>query len=613
MIYCQLSKNMKKYIFIIITLLYSVSAFSQESAMRVSAPSVVAVGEPFKVEFSLENSPTKFIVPDFEGFDMVAGPTMSSSTSISIINGKRETSSAYIYTCVLIAQKKGNLFIGQATAYFGSKVVKSRALPMEAVANRDSGGSTTQQQGGQKVSADDILLLMSVNKTKAYIGEALIVTLKLATRVELVGVEAAKYPSFNGFWTQELPIAENEPWNRENINDKIYETRILRKYILFPQNSGELAIDKMSMEIVARIVMDSPAQRRSIFDDFFGGGVSTQNIKRKVETRRIDIAVSELPTNAPFSFNGAVGDFSINSKLSSDMLSANSSGNIELVISGNGNMPLISEPKFALPNSFELYTVKSQDEYKVTSQGAIGKKIFEYPFIARAAGKYEIPAVEFSYFNPQTKKYKTISTKAMEIGIAVDTTANEEVGTTRIFTGVTKEELKILGNDIRYIETSYPEFTNKGDFYISSFMYFFNLILAINAALCVFWSLKRKLKYNSDVVRVRSSKARKIAVLRVKGAKSFMDSGNESQFYQATLQAMWGYISDKLNIELALLSKSNVSDALSIKGVDNDLITKYINIIEKCEMAQYAPVTDSSMSDIYNNSIEIISNLEDKI
>ena len=593
--------------------MFATSVFAQPANMRVSAPSVIAVGEPFKVEFILGEKPTHFSVPEFEGFDMVAGPITSSSTSMTIINGKRETNSAYTYTCVLIAKEKGNLTISSATANYGSKEVKSKPLPIEAVDERATGASGATSAKSNTVSKDDILLLMNIDKTNAYIGEALIVTLKLATRVELAGIEGAKYPSFNGFWTQELTIPDNTPWERENINDKIYESRILKKYILFPQSSGKLSIDQMSMDIVARIVMNSPAERRSMFDDFFGGGMSTQNIKRKVKTKRIDINVSNLPSNAPASFNGAVGDFSINTILSNDIMNANSSGNISIDITGEGNLPLITEPELTLPNSFELYTVKTKDNYKTTSRGAVGSKTFEYPFIARASGGYEIEPTQFSFFNPKTKKYKTLNTKAMRIAIEADTTSNEEGSTTKIFTGVTKQELKILGNDIKYIETTYPEFQTRGNFFVSSFSYMLILLLILIVAAGAFWYLKRNIKINSDVVRVRSSKARKIAVLRVKGAKSLMDNGKETEFYQETLKAMWGYVSDKLNIEAALLSKSNINDALSAKGVDSELIIRYIDIIEQCEMAQYAPIADKSMSDIYNKSIEIISNLEDKI
>lgn len=602
---------MKSYLIAVLALFFSISLYAQSSEMIVSAPSVVAVGEPFKVEFKLQNKPSNFQIPLFKGFDMVAGPTESSSRSISIINGKQESKSEFTFTCVLIALEKGITNIESASATVDGKEVKSRQVPIEVVG--DGGRDATSTGSAKTIAKDDMQLLMSVNKSTVYKGEAVVVTIKLVTRVDLAGVESAKYPSFDGFWTQELKIPDDQQWLRENLNDKIYNTRIISRYLLFPQTTGELKIDKMSMELVAQIVMNSPAQRRSIFDDFFGGGASVQNIKRKVESKEIKINVLNLPESAPLSFDGAVGEFNMSSKLSSDLLSANSSGNVTVVISGNGNLPLISEPKIDFSNSFEVYNVKSTDNYTVSKGGAIGSKSYDFPFIARAAGKYSIPALEFTYFNPKTKKYITLNGGELELSVSVDTTSNNNGEATKVFTGVTKQELKILGSDIKYIDIDFPEIRSKNSFFIGSWLFYFIILFIFGVGFLISNYLRKNIKFRKDIVKVRSSKARKIALSRLKGAKVLMENEKSNQFYQEILKAMWGYVSDKLNIELALLSKSNIDGALAAKGVEDEFIKNYISVIEQCEFAQYAPSSDSSMSEIYNKSIDVISNLEDKI
>lgn len=606
---------MRRYILILLMFLCAYPLFAQRFSINVDAPRVVALGEPFRVEFKMNKRPDSFVAPDFKGFDILAGPTIAEGRSVEISQGKTVTNEEYTYTYVLLANSEGNVAIKEATASSGGVTVKSRSIPIELVkdaARASDATSNASSNAKQTIAADDILLIMSVDRSSLYKGEAVIATLKLATRIDLAGIEGAKYPSFNGFWVQEY--VEDTPWIRETISNKIYDTKVLKKYILFPQKSGELAIDMMSMDVLARIVVQSSQRGNSLFDNFFGGGAVTQDIRRKVDTKRIVLNIKELPTPVPASFSGAVGEFNFSGSLSSDILTANSSGNLTLKISGNGNLPLVSEPVVKLPSSFEAYKVKSTESINSSSSGVSGEKVFEYPFIVRAAGTYQINPIEFTYFDPKKEGYTTISTRTMDLGVSIDTLSGAAgSNNTTIYTGVTKEELKILGNDIRYIITSPVKFYNKGSFFIFSNQYLlilFGVILLFASS--VIWYSKNR-KFNRDVVRVKSSKARKMALGRLKIAKSYMNGVNDSQFHQEILKALWGYVGDKLNIEVAMLSKSNISEALSYKGVSNELIEKYLELIQDCEYAQYAPGNKTSIESVYNNSIEVISNLEEKI
>lgn len=619
----------KKIVLIVSFILLSFAVMAKGVSISVDAPRVIAVGAPFRVEFAMNGKPDNFNAPSFDGFDIVAGPSTSQSTSISIINGKTEKSSTFMYTYVLVAREAGNLVIGSASAIESGVTTKTSPLNIEvikeggnaAATTTSSSNSSSQSGGGQQtakaksIASDDILLLVTTSRNNIYEGEPIVAKIKILTRAELVEISSAKYPSFEGFWTQDLQIDQNNEWQREVYNDKVYDSKVIREYILFPQKKGTITIEPMSMDFVARVEM--PASQRSsnsIFDSFFGGGVQYQNIKRKVQSPKVTITVKPFNKTAPASYNGAVGSFNIKAELSDDIISANNSANIKVTISGTGNIPLINEPVIDFPTSFEQYKVRTSDDVKVTTSGVTGSKIFEYPFIARAKGDYVVEPIEFTYFDINKRDFVTLRTPEMKIAVTNDNSSNaSQLGGTTVISGLSKEELKVIGSDIRFIHSGKPHLQAKGFLFITSFAYWAVLIvmLLIFAFAIIFF--RKRIKASKDIVRQKSKKASRAALSRLREAKKSMHENTKSLFYQNILKAMWGYVGDKLNIENSLLSSDNISQKLAEKGIDEQTIADFKKVVANAEEAQYAPSGEIDMVNIYQKALTVITTLDNRL
>ena len=420
-----------------LTALFALAIFSASAAEKVtfeaSSPLTVAVGEAFRVEFALNAYPDKgtFKAPSFDGFDVIAGPAESSGQSIQIVNGAMTKSINYTITYVLLPQAAGNVTVGAAEVTVDGTVYRSNALPIEIVnEGKSPGAGGTQSRPREdsspdvtaqnQIAKDDILLRAVVSRTSVYKGEPLRVTFKLYERVPVVGYNDVKFPSFNGFWAQELNT-DNARRQRETFNGKVYETLVAKEYLLYPQQAGTLVIEPAELTAVAQVVVPG---RRNV-DPFFGGGPDFVNVPRKVQSPRINIAVKPLPAGAPASFSGAVGSFTMDAVLPQERLAANSAATYTVKISGTGNLTFVQAPKLTLPASFEQYNVKTTESINTSAAGISGYRQFEYPFIARAEGTYEVEPVEFSYFDPSRMQYMTLKSKALELEITPDAKGGE--------------------------------------------------------------------------------------------------------------------------------------------------------------------------------------------
>lgn len=417
---------------------------------EASSPLTVAVGETFRVEFTLNAEPDKesFKAPSFEGFDVLAGPSVSTGESLSIINGSMTKSFSYNITYVVLAQQAGNLTVGPAQITVDGTVYRTNPLPIEIVQeNNDQGNRNTDRpqeneasnNAQRKIAKDDILLRTIVSRTSVFKGEPLRVTFKLYERVNVVGYDGVKFPSFNGFWAQELNTG-NAPRRRETYNGKVYETLVAREFLLYPQQSGTLTIDPAELTAVAQVVVQS----RNI-DPFFGGGHEVYNVPRKVQSQRVTVTVKPLPAGAPESFNGAVGRFTLDATLPPDRIAANSAATYTVKIAGSGNLTLVQVPKLTLPTSFEQYNVKTTESINTSASGISGYRQFEYPFIARAEGTYEIEPVEFTYFDPERMRYTTLHAKPLTLDVTPDASGNDGAPVVQ-GRGMSKEEVRLLGH-----------------------------------------------------------------------------------------------------------------------------------------------------------------------
>lgn len=607
---------MYRYLLTLISILF-LGSVSAQTKFEIDAPGIVSVGERFNVRLVLNAEPDGDLTPPkFEGFDLLAGPILSQGQSISIINGKTTQESSFTYTYTLAATTEGRFTISAASITSAGKRYSTRSLPIEVVkdASRAIVSSGPQGQGKAEapagsVAADDILIRLVPSATTVYRGEAIRVSVKMYTRVGIAGLENAKYPAFNGFWTQELNV-DGYDWVRETYNNKVYNSRILREYLLFPQKAGQLEIEQLSMTVIAQLVSNQGGGG-SLFDDFFGGGPSVRNVNKNVASAPIRITVKDTPQPAPASFGGAVGNFTFQGAISSASLPANSAGSITLKLSGSGDFPMIDAPKLTLPAAFEQYDVKTTDNVKYTVAGASGTREYEIPFIARAEGDYTIPAIEFTYFDPAAAKYQTLSTGDFNITITKDEGGRTSAGA--IVSGISKEDLKILGEDIRFIRVGSPALRDKDSYFVWS-VWFFVLTFAIIAIFATLLQVMQKvIKQRSDMARMTTKKANSKALKRLRKAKSYMTLGNKAAFYDETLKALWGYMSDKLLIPVSGLSKESIRTELLSRSIDESDVEALLSLIEECEQAQYSPAATTSMDGVYNNTLDMIGKFESKV
>ena len=422
----------------------------------------------------------------------------------------------------------------------------------------DSSPDVTAQN---QIAKDDILLRAVVSRTSVYKGEPLRVTFKLYERVPVVGYNDVKFPSFNGFWAQELNT-DNARRQRETFNGKVYETLVAKEYLLYPQQAGTLVIEPAELTAVAQVVVPG---RRNV-DPFFGGGPDFVNVPRKVQSPRINIAVKPLPAGAPASFSGAVGSFTMDAVLPQERLAANSAATYTVKISGTGNLTFVQAPKLTLPASFEQYNVKTTESINTSAAGISGYRQFEYPFIARAEGTYEVEPVEFSYFDPSRMQYMTLKSKALELEITPDAKGGGDVPVVQ-GRGMSKEEVKLLGQDIRFIKLGSPQLRSVREPFLFSAAYwvlFFGILILFAM---VYVALRRQIRESQNVALLRGKRANKVAVQRFRAARRYMEEQNRHAFYEEMLRALWGYMSDKFNIPVANLTKENVREELHKRGV----------------------------------------------
>ena len=578
---------------------------------EINTPLMVTAGEMFRVEFVLTNAKPdqdSFKVPSFEGLEVLAGPTTSSGHSFQSINGVSSSKSTYTITYVVMGQAAGNITIGSAEVAVKGKKYSTKATPIEVVAQsakRDEQAAAEQGTAVQnQIAQDDILLRLNLSRSTVYQGEPIRASLTLYTRASIAGFEDVKLPSFNGFWSQELPVDDYRA-TRQTVNGKVYDSQIIKEYLLYPQQTGTLSIEPVDITAVAQVVM----RTNRAFDPFFGGGSEVYNVPRKLTTGRVNVTVKELPAGAPASFTGAVGQFTMDTQLPSQELKANSAASYTVKISGTGNLTFLQAPKLSLPSSFELYDVRSTEAIQSSTAGTSGYRQFEYPFIARAEGEYDIPAIEFSYFSPEKGAYVTLSSAALTLNVSPDGSAGSATAA-QIITGTSKEGVRQLGSDIRFIKLGDAALASVAAPLMFSTTYFVILLLIIVLAVVAYVMLRRAIRDSKNTVLVRNRRANKVAVQRFRAAERFMREQNRHAFFEEMLRALWGYMSDKLNIPVSMLTKENIREQLQRRGCPAEDAQRFTDIISRCDEAQYSPAESVQMSDVYAEGVNIISQIE---
>ena len=613
---------MKKILLILLICSQVCATFAQGVEFKASAPAQVIMGKPFQLTYTVNQRAKDLRAPEFEDFDYVAGPYTSQSSSTSFVNGKRTSSFALTYTYTLMANKEGTFMIPPATikvdgSQYSSNGVRITVLPPDQPTqtsaasqprNTNQSSATSQQRENNQTSAENIFMRTLVSKTKVHEQEVILLSYKLY----FAGVDVAqmtnntRLPEFKGFLKQELEMGEIQT-ELEHYNGRNYQTAVLYRALLFPQRSGELVIEPAQFEAILRV--QNRAQVRSIFDDFFG---SYTTVSKQLVAPKVTIHVASLPAGKPAGFSGGVGQFSINSTISSTNLQANEAVTLKLTVQGTGNMKLLKTLAVDWPEGFEVYDPKVTNNFQNTTSGVTGTKIIEYLAIPRAGGTYTLPPVQFSYYDPQADSYKTLTTP--EYTIQVARTATEETSATVVNNYVQKEDIQQLGTDIRYIYTGDLErgarILKQGQVTFGSWLFWLWYIMPTLLAAVLFIVFRKQIKENADITRVRYKKANKIAQRRLKNAERLLKENQKEQFYEEIERAAWTYLSDRLSVPTAQLGKENIAQILAAKSVSEDIIKQLLHVLSTAEFARYAPISDHAMQDIYDDTTKIINQLE---
>lgn len=608
-------KMLKRLIlFLLITLPFL--GFADEVSFTLSAPNVVSMGEQFRLTIALNEQGTPKL-PELSDFDMLYGPSTSQSTSIQIINGKRSTSKEFSYTYILQAKAEGTFNIQPATVSIGGEEYQSNSLKIQVVAGRSnsnaasSSSSNNSQIAHAEMSKDDLFARITLNKNKAYKGEQVIATIRLyaSPNIPISGFGDVKFPSFEGFYTQDIEMPSQLNFEREAYQNKIYQVATIKKTILYPQQSGEIKISPFEIECIIRkrIGTSQGGLFGGMFDNY-------TDVPTKIVSNASSLKALDVP-NAPADFSGAVGKLEMNASIDKTEAKANDALTLKLTIEGSGNLRLLDAPKINFPDDFEVYDPKKTEQLRSTSNGQQGSVSFEYLIIPRYAGNYTIPTINFISFNPANKSFQTSSSKAFELSIAKGDEAQQPiiVGGAAAALG-NKEEVKTLGNDIRYIKQGKYTLKKLDQTFYGSLHFWLIFIIAtlLFAAIAIIY--RRKVKLSADLALSKNKKANKVARKRLKLAASFMKQHQSEQFYEAILKAFWGYLGDKLGIPISQLTRDNAVESLQNREVSPELTEEFVTIINTCEFAQYAPsANDAAVEELYHRSAELMGKLDKQI
>lgn len=604
---------MRKIVCLWIALLaLTVQAYADDKVtFTASAPDAVAVGDQFRLSYTVNTQKVKnFRAPSIKGFDVLMGP--SRSYSMQSINGN--TTETLTFTYILLAQKEGEYTIPGATITANgdqmlSNSVKIKVLPADKANSSQSGNAQSTSRSsssGTSISNNDLFITATASKTTAYEQEAILLTYKIYTVVDLRGFDNVKLPDFKGFHSQEVELPNDRRWGLEHYKGRNYHSTIYRQFVLFPQHSGKLTIDaaRFDASIEKMDAIDDP------FEAFFNGGAGSIQIKKTLMTPKLTIDVKPLPAGKPADFSGGVGEFNISSSINSTKVKTNDAITVKVVISGTGNLKLVGEPEVKFPEDFEVYDPKVDSKFRLTNAGLSGNKVIEYLAIPRNAGTYKIPAIKFSYFDIKSRSYKTLTTE--EYTVQVEKGAGNASQTIANFTN--KEDLKVLNEDIRFIKQNDVKLSPKGEYFFGSMGYWLFYIIPGLIFIACFLIYRKQIAANANVAKVRTKKANKVAVKRMKQAGKLLAANEKDAFYDEVLKALWGYISDKLSIPVSQLSKDNIEEELRKYGVAEDLIKEFLNALNSCEFARFAPGdANQAMDKVYTDSLEVISKMENSI
>lgn len=603
---------------------------ADEVSFTASAKEVVELGERFQLIYTLNAEGDNFKGPNLKDFRHIMGPSTSSSYSTRIVNNKMTQSVTLTYSYIIQGTKEGTFTIEPASIVVNGETFKSNPLTVRVIPSSTSGKKpqqqgqsgtqtrTSQRKPGSKesITSDDIFIKALVSNTSPWVGEQIIVTYKIYTRIPVTQLNISNYPSLSGFWSEDLmnnqQISES---GSEIINGTQYATAELKKVALFPQKSGKLTLDPLEVDCIAQIKTQQSRRRSNdpfdwFFDDpFFNRNI--QNIELKLSSDPVNINVKQLPLkNKPASFSGAVGYFDLTTNVDRQNLKTNDALTYKINISGRGNLELIDKLDISFPPDFEVYDPKIINNISTSGNGISGSRTFEYLLIPRNAGNFTIPSVRFSYFNIASDNYITKTSKEYIINVEKGTLSSQQTS----YSGVNQEDVKYIGKDIRHISQPPVQFTPVGYYLFNSVAFYswIGAVLLISTFLIFY--IRQIQKKKANVALMKNKKATRIARKNLKKANEFMNSANEKEFFLEISRALWGYLGDKFNIPRANLSIENIKETLQGKSISEETIDMFTMTLNNTEYARFSPADSTTkMQEIYQQAIKVISKIEKEL
>jgi len=613
------SKKINNFILIAgLMLLLPFHSLSQKLTAQVSKNKVY-IGEVFQLSFTANGNMSGFKAPNMPDFDVYSGPNQS--TSVQVMNGSMSQTISYSY--MIAARKEGKFTIGAAVASVNNTKAESNPITIEVIkgaapqkqqqqqndpfASMFGNDPNAQQQQAQKteVGNEDVFVRTYVNKKQCYLGEQIIVTQKVYSRLNLRGFQNFKPPGYDGFWAKDEERKGQIQLVVENLDGINYYVAEFMKTYLFPQRTGKLTVNPIEIDCIVR---QQTKKAQSVFDQFFGGGY--QDVVAKIKSKVITIEVLPLPEKGkPENFSGAVGKFNFKAELNHNKVKANEGINLKVHVSGTGNINLAETPKINFPEGFETYEPKVNENIS-TSGGISGTKTYDYLVIPRKTGEYILKDLDFSYFDPEKKQYVKIPSPELKITVEAGAAGSEN--SAQVYNP--KNEIAEQENDIRYIKTGDLKLKPIDEEFFGSWKHYTLLFVTLLLFAGALLTRNYLIKTNSNLVAVKERRAARLARKQLAAAEKLKNQNKQDEFYNEVLSALNLYVSHKMNIPVADLSKENITLTLAKKNVAQETINKLIHTLNDCEYARYAPAAaEKDLNLVYNNTIELITNIEDEI
>lgn len=596
------------YIILLFISVICSNTFAEVSFTAIPPRNVIA-GNKFNVTFRLKNGNGDGLkVPQIEGCTLLYGPSTSTMQSYQMINGNATSSTTVDYSYIYIAEKEGTYTIDAASINVEGKIYSTQPVKF-TVLPADKSEQTNPNQSGVKandyntqtpdkqVSDKDVFVRIILSRSKAYEQEAIECTIKLYTKYSISTFMPTTQPNFDGFLIEEIDL-QPELNQMEHYNGQNYMTAVLKKCIIYPQKSGKLTINSGKYDITV-------VQYERVNMGFFGG---TRPVEKeiKVSSNSVSVNIEPLPIPQPDGFTGAVGKFSIDSKLIGTSFRTNEAASLIYTIKGTGNIKYIKEPIIDFPSEFEQYTPKTDIKASLSGNNMTGTMTIEYTFIPQSVGTFTIGEDKFVYFDPSNRQYVSLTTPSYTLNVA------KGIGQpSSSVDNVNKENIKVKNTDILHIKLGDKNIKRYHNYVVYTVWYWFIYIFLLLTFVVIIYSYRKRIKASADIKGQKLAKANKIAQKRFKVAKSFMDSHENDKFYEELLRALWGYVSDKLSIPASQLSRENISNELITYGADDNITGILIEILDECEMARYSPAQSTEQIEgLYTKAIKVINIME---